>query len=394
MFAKRSKDPWKKYSCQDKNEEEKVQDLYNAVRDSRADVINVLVTKGGINVNGVHPEESKGQGLTALHLAARYDKHECALALIQHGAEVNAKDNFGFRPIHDAALNGCTQSMMVLLKHGATTSGVEFPPFRDLDFVTPMYYAIKSNSVSCLEALEAGESVEKFDTGECDRLIWGLGASNPTASLLQHARKYDFPDEMFAECVKNSAIVGNIKYFQALQEMAKGMDAGEFARKHGIVVIVSTQHGHHKYLDHVLNEKFDANVTNGTDESSALHFAARYGHSESIRLLVKHGGDVEGRNLDNFTPLHVALKGNNIEAVQELIAQGCDINASGGDTKDSAIHIALTTPVSPDTLRVLLDAKPKMVVRNAKHQLPGDVVQDKDGENSELYQTLLEYLRN
>ena len=81
---------------------------------------------------------------------------------------------------------------------------------------------------------------------------------------------------MFAECVKNSAIVGNIKYFQALQEMAKGMDAGEFARKHGIVVIVSTQHGHHKYLDHVLNEKFDANVTNGTDKSSALHFAARY----------------------------------------------------------------------------------------------------------------------
>ena len=53
-----------------------------------------------------------------------------------------------------------------------------------------MYYAIKSNSVSCLEALEAGESVEKFDTGECDRLIWGLGASSPTASLLQHARKY------------------------------------------------------------------------------------------------------------------------------------------------------------------------------------------------------------
>ena len=45
---------------------------------------------------------------------------------------------------------------------------------------------------------------------------------------------------------------------------------------------------------------------------------------------MKHGGDIEGRNLDNFTPLHVALKGNNIEAVQELIAQGCDINASGG----------------------------------------------------------------
>ena len=62
MFAKRNKDPWKKYSCQDKNEEEKLQDLYNAIRDSRADVINVLVTKGGINVNGVHPEESKGQG--------------------------------------------------------------------------------------------------------------------------------------------------------------------------------------------------------------------------------------------------------------------------------------------------------------------------------------------
>jgi len=392
MFSSnKKKDPWRKYSCDDKNEEEKLLDLYKATRDAKPDVINILVNKGKINVNQVHPDEAKGQGLTALHLAARYNQVECTKTLIKHGANVNTKDNFGFRPIHDAAMNGCSQCIMELLKHGATTTGVELA---GLEFITPMYYAVKYNSLSCLEVLESGETSSTFDPNECDRLIWGLGASNASFSLLQHAQKYKFPEEVFEDCLRNSATVGNIKYFQALQEMKKNMDKEAFARKYGFLVIISTQHNHHQYLEHLLSEKFDPNEKNESDAATALHYAARYGHCESIRLLVKQGAVIEARNVDNWTPLHIALKQSNGEAVTELIAQGCDVNATGGTINDTPLHVALSTPVSIDTLKALLAGQPKIVVKNDKDRLPADVIVDKNGENAELYETLMEYVRN
>lgn len=156
-------------------------------------------------------------------------------------------------------------------------------------------------------------------------------------------------------------------------------------------MIISTQHGHKDYLEHLLNEKFSPNETNDTDASTALHYAARYGHAEIIRLLVGRGGKIEARSTDNWTPLHIALKQSNEEAVTELIQQGCDINATGGDINDTPLHVALTAPVGPDTLRALLNAKPKIVVKNDKGHLPVNVIKDKE---SELYQTLMEYIRN
>jgi len=372
-----------------------LKDLCSAIKDARPEVINILVSKGGINVNSVHPEESRGQGLTPLHVAARYNQFECIKTLIELGADVNSKDNFGFRPLHDAAMNSASQSMSILLKHGAETTGVAFPPFHGLEFITPMYYAVKSNSLSCLEALEAGESVEKFDTKECDRLIWLLGASSPNTSLLQHALKYEISDEMIADCLRNSAVVGNIQYFQALQEMAKRkMDPAVFVRKFGILVIISTQHGHDRFLEHLLNEKFDPNATYGDDAASALHYGARYGHVEAIRLLLKNGGSIEGRTSDNYTPLHTALRNNNMEAIAELITQGADINAIGGASGDTPLHMAVMTPVSPDTLRILLEANPNMTLKNNNALLPASCIPDKEGLNLELHNTLMEYIRN
>lgn len=54
-----------------------------------------------------------------LHSAAAADQTQIALALIMHGADVNACQEGGFTPLHAAAQNGNLELVRALLDHGA-----------------------------------------------------------------------------------------------------------------------------------------------------------------------------------------------------------------------------------------------------------------------------------
>jgi len=385
MFSRESNNPWKKYSCLGKTDNEKLVDLFEATKDGKVDILRILITKGAVNVNATHKHEKEGQGLTALHLAVRHNHLDCMKLLIENGADINATDNFGFRPIHDAARYGYADCLRELVNNGAVIDGVKL---HGLDYVTPLYYAIKCNSIECLQILEV--KTKSFDIQECDRLIWLSGSSNDDTTLLPYAKKYTFTDSELKEWLKNSAVSGNVEYFKAVKELCNenGSDR-EFIRNQGSLVIVATQHGHHGYLENLLQGDFDSNKCN-SNNSTALHYAARYGYADGVKLLAKHGAALNAKNLDNFAPIHIALKQNNFEAVSELIKCGCDIDLPGGDENDPPLHMALKVPVEPATLKEILAGKPSLLVKNDKEERAIDVV-DKEGN---LYQVLMEYIRN
>ena len=106
--------------------------------------------------------------------------------------------------------------------------------------------------------------------------------------------------------------------------------------------------------------------------------------------MVKHGAVVNAKNLDKLTPFHMAVKHNNTWAVQQLIKCGCDVNLTGGKQNNTALHIALQVPVDPYTLREILAAKPSILIKNDKGELPIDMVEKGDP----LHEVLMEYIRN
>jgi truncated hemoglobin YjbI len=79
-----------------------------------ADVVSALVQAGA----NVHVRE-KVKGCLALHMAARRGNVLVAQALLRHGADIEARDNYGDTPLHRAVKCGQAEMVAFLLASGA-----------------------------------------------------------------------------------------------------------------------------------------------------------------------------------------------------------------------------------------------------------------------------------
>ena len=97
-------------------------------------------------------------GYTPLHLTAIYNRPQMAQLLIKHGADVNAKDNYGNTPLHYCGTTpGTVKVAKVLLENGAD------PTVKNMRGKTPLDLAneTKNFPVSRLIAKYLSEKKEK-----------------------------------------------------------------------------------------------------------------------------------------------------------------------------------------------------------------------------------------
>jgi len=71
----------------------------------------------------------------------------------------------------------------------------------------------------------------------------------------------------------------------------------------------------------------------------ALHDAAFMGHTETVRVLLERGADVNARDIDENTPLHKTAFMGRIETVRVLLEKGADVHASNNERK-TPLHYA------------------------------------------------------
>jgi hypothetical protein len=91
-----------------------------------------LLSIRNINVN-MKEDES---GWTQLHCAAYNGNVEIARLLLQNGAEVNAKGNYGSTPLHWAAIHGHVDILHLLVENGANLEAQENDGYRALHWAT------------------------------------------------------------------------------------------------------------------------------------------------------------------------------------------------------------------------------------------------------------------
>jgi ankyrin repeat protein len=113
------------------------------------------------------PTEDRGRE-TPLHYAARCDRLDVAKVLVEHKANINAKNDTGLTPLHDACRTGDLALVALLLEHGANVRAA------DRDGTTPAMCAAggwgwKNQYVAILQLLaKHGASLTtRTASGEC-----------------------------------------------------------------------------------------------------------------------------------------------------------------------------------------------------------------------------------
>ena len=71
-----------------------------------------------------------------------------------------------------------------------------------------------------------------------------------------------------------------------------------------------------------------------------IHDAAERGDLAAVQIELNNGEKVNAKDMDNWTPLHIAVRFKHQELVELLIASGANVNAQGGWQKAAPLHWA------------------------------------------------------
>ena len=135
-------------------EKPKATPLYCAARLGFCDLAEHLIAK--------HPEHSiAGGGLdgTPIHVAARAGHADMLSLLLEHGADVNGRVQYGRTPLHHASFGGKIEAGQCLLDRGADINA------QMTDNQTPLMYAVFFGHVEFARMLlERGARIDVLDT--------------------------------------------------------------------------------------------------------------------------------------------------------------------------------------------------------------------------------------
>lgn len=232
---------------------------------------------GGKSTKPPEPAEIKNpryldDGNTPLHNAVLAGRVAAALALIENGADVNAKNNFRQTPLHFAAYHGFKALVTALVERGSDIK------VRDLNGRTPLHMTAiedRSNSSIAVFLLLKGADVNAQD-------IFSF-------TTLHYASSSNYPDdgELASYLIEKGADI-NAKSNQGRTPLHEAAVADKVA---AVRVLIES------------GADLDAKTADG---STPLHLAAAMGRPDSVSILLKKGADTNARNNAGETPLDVA----------------------------------------------------------------------------------------
>jgi len=231
-------------------------------------------------------------GATALQAAAMFGHLEVVRQLVGAGADVNRTDREGRSALALATRGVHVAVMEFLLKHGAHANLAAH------DGTTPLHDAVAQNHFQEVELLvQHGACATCGDARGVSPLDLAKQAGRPA---LVRAMGHDPAKGLFLRerLLRKAAIAG---------------DEAEVAR------LLKDPHLDVNFADPESNDW------------TALHEAANYGHLPIVEQLVDAGADVNQRDRAGKTPLYWAASLKHLSTMEFLLKQGAKVDLATGD---------------------------------------------------------------
>eukprot|EP00752_Nemacystus_decipiens_P006565 g5911.t1 len=152
-----------------------------------------------------------------------------------------------------------------------------------------------------------------------------------------------------------AAFLGNSAIALAL--LAAGADTSLRCRYNKTLVIhIAARQGSVEILRAVIERGMDVDDVEEAGNYTALHFASRYNNAGCIDVLLEAGANIEVRNMNGVTPLHVAADMVNHEALLCLLKHGATANAQETYELETPLMHAVRMAGAPPGAAPLVDS--------------------------------------
>ena len=292
-------------------------------------------------------------GWTPVHMAAGcYEKmgFEVLKVFLAHGGDVKATTTDGWTPLHSAvacAFTGyrddrawATGKVMALIDAGADVDARDIHGRTPLHWGAMMGWLLRPNVSPgiCEVLIDAGADVNATDEYGRTPLHYAADEGYPliVAALLQAGA---YPDTLDKD-KKTPADYARAKGLSEVLTLLgdKGAAAAAMAEapatetaaqnvvgsgRHGDALRAAAAKGDVATLKKLLADGGDVNAINRT-RTTPLHVAARAGQAEAVRVLLDAGADPAAEDSDGITPLERAKEHGHTEVVRLLTARAAE----------------------------------------------------------------------
>ncbi|XP_069569234.1 ankyrin repeat domain-containing protein 16 [Brachyistius frenatus] len=290
--------------------------LHYAARHGHLDIVEYLINRLGVDVEVYNSDYKR-----PLHDAASMSHKECVRYLLRKGAKVDSLKKADWTPLMMACTRRNLEVIQELLSHGAD------PALRNKDGWNSFHIACREGDPLVIQHLllatpDIWRTVSK--TRRTPLHTAAMHGCEEVVKILLERCGY-IPDSTdscgvtpFMDAVRN----GHISVARLLLEnhQASPTAADILGTQPVHQVAVTGQEEALRFL--VQNLSIDVNQRATDIQLTALHYAAKEGHTSTIKTLLELGADLHVQDKKGRTALHMACIGQHTEAARTLLLLG------------------------------------------------------------------------
>jgi ankyrin repeat protein len=342
-----------------------------------------LLVEHGADTNAEHKDGAE----TPLHLASYHLEAKLVLMFLDHGANINVKDNWGRTPLHRVleARDYCDDDRFgvaqLLIERGADVNA------HDEDPKTPLHLASYFPDLSLVRMLlDYGAIINAKDGWGRTPLHRVLEAQDYSVAdrfgvaqlLVERGADVNAQDEDHDTPLHLASHVLEAKLVRMLLDHGAKVNAEDNQGRTPLHRVPGPRSLSDEDCFSVVRLLVDrgADVNAGhKDHETPLHLASRFLQVKLVRIFLDHGANINVKDSQGRTPLHRVLEDSHnsdeerFGAAQLLVERGADVNVTD-NAHETPFHLASRLP-SLKVAWLLLKHGADQKAENQKGKVPG-----------------------